>query len=203
MKIAIDIDDVLVDTVGYFAQYYNENYGANLTRSDFFSNEWWTVLNIKKEEAIKLYFDYSRSPLHKNTKPMPEAVAGVKDLSKNHTLIAVTGRPEHIMQETEEWIAKFFPGCFQGVYSTNFHVFVGGKKSKGDICAELGAECLIDDFVEHAEECTKKNIPVLLLDTPWTQDISELPAGIIRVYSWEDIKNYINKEFYGKSTAGN
>lgn len=77
------------------------------------------------------------------------------------------------------------------VYFGNSNDINEGKEiRKSDICKKLGADLLVDDQLEHAEDCARVGIEVLLYNSPWNQGIPL--CGVTRVYSWHDIIDKIS-----------
>ena len=191
MLIAVDCDDVLADSMGVFIDYYNKYYNKSLTKNHFFTNLWWEVMEDKQDIVIGRYLDFIKSNYFDNIKPVLGAKEALKKLKQKHELIVVTGRPNSILKKTERWIENYFAGMFNGIYSTNLHFTSGKGLTKGDIFKEKKVDLLIDDYVEFGYECVANNINVLLMDQPWNSQ-AELPQGITRVKSWQDILDKID-----------
>ena len=194
MNIAIDIDGVLGDDVGAFVKFHNEKYNTNLKKQDFYCNKWWLVLNEEVQVLYKKYLEYIDSNYFKDMGTIKGSIEALKELGKNHNLFVLTARKNEWMDVTKKWLDKNFPGIFNEIYSTNFHTFKKKKGvNKGEICKRIKADYLIDDFVEHANECTNVGTEVLLLDSPWNQNYELLPH-IYRMKDWNEIIEYINRQ---------
>ena len=109
-------------------------------------------------------------------------------IKKGYELHLVTSRPGAIEKDTKTWIENHFPGKFKNLHHAyNSHIHKpGSKKLKWEICKEIGAEILIDDFLTNALSCAENGISVFLMDNPWNQT-EDLPANVIRVKSWKEI----------------
>ena len=186
MLIAIDIDEVLAETVSAFVKKYNQIYKTNLKRSDFYTFDWWKVIGISFEEFKKRYGKMIEDGFFKDLKPKEGAPAGVKALAEKYALIAVTARPRSLATTTEEWLEKYFPHSFLGVEYTREKPLSHEIESKFSICRRRGVNILIEDDLEYAEECAENGIKVFLFDAPWNQHLKET-AYLIRVYSWPEI----------------
>ena len=56
MKIGIDLDDVVVDTLPSFVAFHNQRYGTTLRREDVTSYYIWEVgFGKTRQEAVKLF----------------------------------------------------------------------------------------------------------------------------------------------------
>jgi uncharacterized HAD superfamily protein len=63
-------------------------------------------------------------------------------------------------------------------------------KSKGEICAEIGADYMIEDGPEYALDVASKGINVLLYDAPWNRK-HVFPDNVKRIYSWSEIEKIV------------
>ena len=120
---------------------------------------------------------------------MPGAKEGIDALlKKGYELHLVTSRPEVIKPQTEKWIKAHFPGKFTDLhhaFNPNIHK-KDSKKKKWEICKEIGAGVLIEDFLPNAIGCSENGIKVYLMDAPWNQ-VEDLPENVVRVKSWKEI----------------
>jgi uncharacterized HAD superfamily protein len=188
MKIGIDLDDVLADMVPMFTEYHNDIYGTTLTKDDVWSYKFWDVLNVSQEEAVKRVYAFERSSRLMDLKPIPGAKRAVDSLhEKNHDLCIVTARDSEFSDITRHWLAKHFPNVFSDIHFANHYSKVSTMKSKGDICREIGASMMIDDSFDNAVSCHGVcDDGVLLFDAPWNTN-EQLPNGMNRVFSWDDV----------------
>ena len=186
MLIAVDIDEVLAETVSAFVKKYNKIYQSNLKRSGFYTFDWWKVLGISFEEFKKRYEKMIEDGFFEDLKPKSGALEGVKTLEDKYALIAVTARPRSLAATTEEWLEKYFPHSFLGVEYTRKEPLSPEIESKFSICHRRNASILIEDDLEYAEDCAENGVRVLLFDAPWNQHLKET-ARLVRVYSWPEI----------------
>ena len=187
MKIGIDMDEVLVDTIAAMIIFHNKKYKTNLTIENFTSYNFWEVWGGTKTEAIEKVKLFYPTNYFKNAQPLFGAVSSIKKLSKIAELHIVTSRPEKLTsQQTIESLSKYFTNKFKAVHFTNYYSEYGKLKSKSAVCKELGITILIDDSLAYARECAKKGIKVMLLDKKYNQAV-RLPKNVFRVNSWGEI----------------
>ena len=129
------------------------------------------------------YFDLVR--------PIPGSVEGVGVVARQHELAIITARPISLTTQTHDWLGKYFPGEFSSVYLTNQASIDGPRRTKSEVCLEIGAGILIEDTLENAEECASKGIDVLLYERPWNRDVVGLHERITRVRSWKEVVDYL------------
>lgn len=187
--IAVDIDEVLADFIAYFVEYHNLTYKTSMTKDKVFSFSLHEVFEVTKEDITSKMIRFSEEGHDTKITLVPGAKEGIDELlKKGYELHLVTSRPEAIRPQTEKWIEKNFPGKFTNLhhaFNPNIHA-KGSKMKKWEICKEIGAGVLIEDFLPNAIGCSENGINVLLMDAPWNQT-EDLPTNVVRVKSWEDI----------------
>ena len=191
MRIGIDFDDVVTDSVNLIVKLHNQHYGTDF-RKDQMTH--YTVEKSwggsKEEWRAKLdEFFSAKNLVHLD--PMAGSLAGIKALKDmGHELYIVTGRgsAKDDVAATEQWLIAHFPNVFKGVHYAN-HIAADQltvtRREKSEICKENKIELLIDDNPRIAAECATAGIRVFLFDQPWNQ--GEFPAGVERVHSWDEI----------------
>lgn len=190
MKIAIDVDDVLADFLPTLLLFYNKQYGVNYEKNHFKSYHLWETWGGTREEAIDKVFEFYDAEEFNNIPVIPGAQHVVNELRQNHELVIVTARPEAIREKTESWINRHFPKTFSTVHIANRFSKSGPQTTKAEICEKNGIDMLIDDSLDYALQSVAPHRRILLFDNPWNQH-PELPTGITRVHSWEDIPRHI------------
>jgi uncharacterized HAD superfamily protein len=185
MKIAIDIDDVLLQFVPTMIKYLNATYKTNLTVEEFVSYHFWEVWGGTREEAIQKVNDFHNTSYFDQIPPVTGALEAVQQLKKNNELFIITSRPYYMIPKTQKCIDHYFPNSFKEIHFTNQYSAEGSHVTKGDICNKLNIEVLIEDSLQFALDSCVPGRKVLLMNRPWNAS-PELPEGIIRINSWED-----------------
>ena len=188
MIIAIDLDDVLADSLTAFIKFYNETHQDVLKHEDFTSYLLTDIRGISREEEYKLLKEFENSPHSKELKPMPKSQEAIKQLSKGNELVIVTSRLEEVRELTMLWLKKYFPELTR-VYFTRID-YGKVRKSKAEICKEIQADILIEDNLKYAKEVAEAGIKVLLYDYPWNQ--TPETENIQRVKDWDEILSVLN-----------
>lgn len=191
MLIAVDIDQVLADTLKIYLQYHNTKYFTRFAEEDCHSLNWWEVFGISEEEFMSDYEKFMEEGWNAKIKPVIGSQKGVDALSAKHKLIAITARPTIIAPSTERWMKMYYPGKFQKVYYTRRTLLAAEVESKHDICIKTGADMLIDDSYEYAKKCADNGLKTLLYTWPWNRNY-KLPPFIERVHSWKEILQKVN-----------
>ncbi len=186
MHIAIDIDEVLADTLSTFLNYYNTVYGTKFKRQDFYTYNWWEVMGTSAQEVVAEFARFMKTDWGKKIPPLPGAQAGVQELSKQHQLSVITSRPDEYGDITHQWLNKNFGHKFKGVYFTDEFVKDSNNETKGEICHQVGIDLIIEDVYQIALDCHRQQIKVILMDAPWNHQQS-LTRDMWRAFNWEEI----------------
>ncbi|MFZ2544492.1 MAG: hypothetical protein WAW80_00775 [Candidatus Saccharimonadales bacterium] len=195
LVIAIDCDDVMVPTAYKTLNHYGEKYGHAVDPAAFYEGtaEDWGVTELK--EASKRIENYFRSNDFRDFAkvPFPEAVVAIPALARVHELHLVTGRADFMEQTTQEMVDEYFPECFQSVVHTNFFKD-RFRRTKGQVCREIGAHVLIDDHIVHGHSVIDDGVEnaIIFGDYPWNERDyhpewsmdDKLRPGLVRVSDW-------------------
>jgi uncharacterized protein len=196
MKIALDIDDVVIDFNRGFFDFYNHKYGTHYVHENRVTYHYHTIFDISQEDAQKEYDEYTFSKFHQDTLP----VGGVREALvqlRAHELFLISARPEKKREVTIRWLESHLGESLkyiQGIYLTGQHRKDKDlSKTKGEIAKDLGIDIFIEDAPSNATEIASHGIKVLLFDTPWNKNVSE-HESITRVTSWDEIVEHIRSE---------
>lgn len=178
LVVAIDCDDVLIHTTEHTIAQYNQLYGTQvqLTRAYLSNNDEWQA---SREEVLQRIADIQHTDEYAAIAPLQVAVDAVQRLAESCELHMVTARSAEVMKVTERMVHQYFPGCFASINH------IGSDKSKGEICAMLGASVLIDDNHHHLLAARDHGVEwrVWFGDYPWQQE-GDPGAYTIRVFDW-------------------
>ena len=190
--IAVDLDDVLFDFIGYFFDWHNQEYGSNISRDDMGpSRKLWEVWGGTREEASERVPVFFKQVDMLNMPPMEGSVEALTVLKDSFSLNVISARDTRAAEISNFWIEKYFPGIFDQVFLGISNPLDKEKShSKADIASQIGAGVLIDDQLVHTEECRMLNIHVLLFgDSLWNQS-ERLPENVTRAKDWAEVVEY-------------
>ena len=185
--IAIDIDEVLVETAPGVIRHYNSKYGTNVRLKDYYSDDFnhWRVPDFAT--AVQRVNEFADTEEYMQLPPVKHSIRVIQDLAKSYHLYVITGRPDFISEVTKIWLEKHFPNLFKRVIFSNFYD-PDKQRSKGEICVELGIDLLIDDHPAHVLSVAKLGIDGYLFgDFPWAKMPGKLPANVKRVKDWQEV----------------
>lgn len=199
--VGVDIDDVLAAFNEAFLPCYNARNRTSHRIEDLTTYNYAHSLGGELTHYLAEIETFYRTEQFYHLAPVPHAQEGIQHLrSLGYTLYAITGRPDWLESVTGEWLMRHFGNSFSKLVCTNH--FNEKKVRKSVVGKELGIDCMIDDVYEHAEDCAREDIRVLLLDRPWNRrDIKErLPHAfpLIRnnikpLHDWQAVIKYVRR----------
>lgn len=162
--IAVDVDDVTLDLVPNWLNYYNKDFSDNLKKEDILT---WDISKYVKPEAKKEIYHYTKKgEVFKTARPIIGAIKGIKEIkSWGYRIIFVTaGNP---MNAKYEWLCKY------DVLADKKDFVVAEDKSL------IIADVILDDRWENVVKFKGKSF---LMDAPWNRQYDTLH----RVLNWND-----------------
>jgi hypothetical protein len=183
MKIAFDVDEVLIDFVsGYFDYAKGKGY-PEVKFGDIHTYNLWNLLGSTMEEAYDLAHEYHDSESFEKAPLIIGAKEGIMKL-KNHEHYFITHRPERWKDKTFGPLKAHFLALEERLY------FAGGGGANGDrtkeqICDDLGIKLIVDDRGDYGIKYADAGLKVLMPDRPWNQEYSH--NNITRCFSWPEI----------------
>lgn len=187
MKIACDVDDILFEFYEALAEFHNRVYGGALCKESFTSYFVHEVWGGGVDESVSKVWTFYGSDSFLRMPLVAGAVNAIRRLAEVCEIEAVTGRPHGVAPLTKHMLDEHFVGCFLGIHHTDaFIIGQGVSRPKLDVCKEIGASVLIEDYLGHAIPCAEAGIHVILFDQPWNRESVVCGGRIDRVHSWDE-----------------
>ncbi|TFF94238.1 MAG: hypothetical protein EU543_01750 [Promethearchaeota archaeon] len=185
MRIAVDVDGVLLDLMITYCEIYNERFQTNyekrdVTRWDFFE-EW----EINEREAFEIFHG-----IYEKTSVVPfidkNALESLKDLNKTHHIDIVSARTRKFKKQLKKKLESH--GMIKG---THYERLILVNDKPYDIKLNLKYDIYIDDSPHLATAVKQQEDKIIFLyDQPWNRSLKE-EKNIIRVKNWTDIHQKI------------
>jgi 5'(3')-deoxyribonucleotidase len=168
-RIAIDMDEVIADTLGRYLKIYNADFGRNLTREDLRGQHALEMARQEDIPRIRQYFQDEK--FFSGIDPMPGSQEVVKALAEIYEVFVTSSAMEVPVSFTPKflWLKQHFP------FISSTHVVFCGDK------AIISADFLIDDNVRHFERFQGEGI---LFTAP--HNVNE--TRFRRVDTWHDVR---------------
>ncbi|HKZ33888.1 MAG TPA: hypothetical protein VJ142_01465 [Candidatus Nanoarchaeia archaeon] len=191
MKIAIDIDGVLLDTIPTLNDFYNRMHGTEFRVGDYRHHDLEKTWGGSKEYAVGVVEEFFKSPDVLKIMPMPYSREGIAVLSRSHELFSITSRPESMRVLTENFLRKNFNTFIERVIYTGQYVAAASEMDKGRICIAEGADLLIEDCLEIALNAANTGLDVFLFNNSHNQlngNYAAIPPRLLRIKGgWQEI----------------
>ena len=168
-RIAIDMDEVVADTIAHFLERYNEEFALALTPEDFHGKHVFEVIEKAHQPRAREYFQtedfFAQIPV------MPGSPEVVEALMEKYEVFITTAAMDVpcSFQAKFEWLQRFF----SFIPSSNV-VFCGDKSI-------IAADYMIDDNIRHLTRFRGEGII-------YTAPHNVLETRFRRVSNWEDVR---------------
>lgn len=192
--IAVDIDDVLAISAEALVDFSNARWGTRLTVEDY-DEDWGKMWQVDVVEERRRSDEWHASDGISSKRPQEEGLTVLKHLSQSYRLVIATSRRKIIQEDTRLWLEKHYLGIFDEVHFSGIwdeRTPDAHMLTKAQLCAEIGADYLIDDQVKHCVGAAEAGIQALLFgDYNWNRHAA-LPDGVTRVKNWQEVKEFFD-----------
>lgn len=172
-KVGIDFDDVLVDFVGTFLKWHNEEYGTNAKYTDHYAYPFSSSLGLDEEESAVRVRRFVEADIY----PQLPALTGAKELLQGlkpyAEIIVVTARRETQKVSTRKNLNLHFPGLVSRIIHAPRLTGPTPDIAKAHVCANEGIALLIDDNHDNISHCVSydPHIPGIVYTRPWNDKV--------------------------------
>lgn len=187
LVIAVDCDDVLVDTTERLTHEYNERFSTSAQVKNAFRlglPEWGAERDIVLGRFCEIYM----SQKFRAFAPRPDAREVIARLSRDHELHLVTARFVGLELVTLQMINEYFASCFKEIN----HV---GDASKGELCRAFQSDVLIDDNAKHLKDAKNCGVgsTIWFGEYPWQEHDSDFVDYTARCKDWYEAEREIDR----------
>jgi 5'(3')-deoxyribonucleotidase len=132
-RIAIDMDEVMADTIGHFLTRYNSEFGMNVNTDDFYGKHVFEVIEVEHRPLAREYFQDEK--FFADIPVMPDSAEVIEELTTKFEVFITTAAMDVPCSFSAkfQWLAEHFP-----FISPQQIVFCGDKSI-------VAADYLIDD----------------------------------------------------------
>ena len=168
-RIAIDMDEVLADTLAQFLAEYNREFGENITKVDLSERKLAEIIPADRRARLR---HYALSPgFFRNIPLMPDSREVFAELRERYEVFIATAAMEFPSSFNEKfaWIKTHFPD-----FPDSHIVFCGDK-------SVIAADFLIDDSPRHFDRFAGQGF---LFTAPHNRAETRYP----RLRDWADVR---------------
>jgi uncharacterized HAD superfamily protein len=189
LRIGIDIDDVLVESLPEYLRRFCRRFGYALCDEDAAWEIFRRYPEIPAAQMWEFFGELEAADFLATRPAYPDAVRGVRHLAaRGHRLYVVSGRLQEHLCHTRRLLAR--DGLLEAFQEL---VHRGGTEAAVDykprVIRERRLDLLIDDEPHVAAAVAGIPVPVLLPDRPWNR--GPLAPGVVRVHTWEEIQTLV------------
>lgn len=183
MKIGVDIDGVLADSLPLWVAELNKFFNKNKRVEDIHLYEIYRTYDITNDD-LALFLERKGRFLMREPAPVAGSSYYLGRLKQIHEICIISARDKKYYQETHDWLKK---------NSLPYDdLLLLGSHEKKEFCLEKDLKLLVEDTLEIGIKVSAAGIPVLLMDAPYNR--GALPELVYRKHSWEEIYHAIAAE---------
>jgi len=185
MKIAIDIDGVLLDIIITYCEIYNRRYITNYKKNDVVKWDFFADLNMDEETGVKIFYE-----IYEDSHSIPfidnDAPKIMKKLNESYDLDIVSARvPEYRASIIDKLDSHDIVASIQYTELILLH------HRPYDIKLKQNYDLYVDDNPNLVEPIKMmKDRTLLLFDQPWNQN-SVCEDNVYRVHNWKEVEKKI------------
>lgn len=193
MKIAIDIDDVIVESGRALIKYISKQLKSDLGYHDMDNYSLGTIYDIEQDKVVRLIDAFHDTDDFKKLEPVEGSVKYIPKLAESHSLVLLSARSEHLTDITNTWVSEFIGDYFDEILLTGLYRKHNDEKvTKADVCIEKKADLLIEDAAHHAVGTANAGITTILYERPWNLMQKDLD-NLYKVKTWDEVYETIER----------
>jgi 5'(3')-deoxyribonucleotidase len=181
LKIAVDLDGVLAESMLVWCGRANKEFGTRLRMEDIDSWSWWKRTPISKDDFYRI-LDESWDEWQEIPPTEPEIARKVARIEKFGDIDIVTGRSKRTVEAARSWVDS------QKVRYRRF-VRVLGWRDK----IFLDYDVYIDDAPDLMPLISRSPTAWgVLYERPWNQSVENMPK-ILKAKSWRQVPSLLKR----------
>ncbi len=184
MKIGIDLDDVLADSLPHYVQALNRRFELTIDLADAAWRIFDRFPHIPRREAHSFFSELIEEGFFSSRPLLPGAREAVESLAEEgHHLFIITGRAARDAITTRDWLEQV--GLLRHFSAIVHNGIEPVSHYKSGAAFKLQLDLFIEDELAVAVAVAEMAIPVLLFDRPWNR--GALSENMQRVRSWPEV----------------
>lgn len=171
LRICVDMDEVMADTLAEYLRRYNQTFDEAVTPADLAGKSLWTITSADRQEQLRAFLD--AEDFFEDLALMPGAQEVLRSLARRFDIFVATQAMviPNSLGPKYRWLQRHFPF----IPPTNY-VFCGDKSI-------LLADYLVDDLPRNLQHFAGTG---LLFTAPHNLGAT----GFIRVDGWQDVAEF-------------
>ncbi|MDN4609047.1 5' nucleotidase, NT5C type [Sporosarcina highlanderae] len=183
-RFGIDIDGTVTCPTSLLP-HINKQFGCNLVLDDIKEYDLTKAFPVKEEEFYEWYRQ-AEATIYETSPAVEHAKMILLELQQRFELYYISARGKNVQDCTVQW--------FEREEIPYDHIELIGSHHKIETAKKFEVDAFFEDKHDNAVGIHEElNIPVFLFDTPYNRE--PIPEGVIRVKSWQEANEWINKLF--------
>ncbi len=181
LRIAVDLDGVLAETMTAWCRKANEQLGTNLKLDDLDTWASWKKFGITRDQFFRL-LNEAWDSWEQVPPTEPNIASKVAKIQPFGTLDIVTGRSKQTVEGAKNWLAH---------YKIPYERFVRVEGWKDKVY--LNYDVYIDDAPELMPLISHNPVMSgILYERPWDRDVPDMPK-VYKAESWSQVPALLEK----------
>jgi 5'(3')-deoxyribonucleotidase len=187
LVIAVDCDDVLINTTEYFMSQYNQRYGTLVALENAYRHD-DPSFNATRDQIYERFNVIANSDEFGRLIPRADAVCSIRRLARSHELHLLTARQALQERATVRMLNEYFLNSFTEAHYLH-------QDSKGEMCKTLGADVIIDDNAKHLAEAKRCGIKerIWFGSYPWQMHDELFDGFTSRAANWNEVEKIVDQ----------
>lgn len=185
IKIAVDVDGVILDLIGFFLKLHNEKKGTNVTINEWNRWDYHKELGFTDKEAYTLYHEIQEKYVMELPLIDPNTPDYLKDMTQNFVVDIVTARNKDYVKILKEKLRIL--GILPEVH---YRKIVAVPDHPSFVKLEYPYDLYIDDNPNLAKKIKDYPHKILILyQQPWNVNIPSFVTGIDGCWAknWQEV----------------
>ncbi len=181
LKIGLDLDGVLAETMDAWCKKANEEFGKALKLEDLTTWASWGLVGIPKDDFYRILDEVWES--WEEIPPTENNIAEkVSKIERFGQIDIVTGRSLHTVEAVKKWLKH---------YKVEYDHFVRVRGWRDKVY--LNYDVYIDDAPELMPLISRRPLSWgILYDRPWNRDVVDMPR-VLKAKNWDVIPELLQK----------
>ena len=188
--IAVDFDDVLFPCVGHMTDFLRLQGYPHLRAENITVFHLHEIMGCSPQRALEIELAYHQLGTPKETVlPIANSQEIIQLLKQRYRRLSVaTSRRSNYGQSNIDYANHYYPKAFSDFYFGDQYGETN-HTPKSSICVPENVDLIIDDNLDHAIDCAKAGVQVILFgDYGWNKTPSGgLPEGVFRASDWKKV----------------
>lgn len=181
MRIGIDFDGVICNTVPAMIAYAARAHGLALTPIDCIVAN--GPAGLSSDEHLQLIINTHHTEFQFEMQPVVDAVDTLRRLAEGHEILVVTARRDEGIENARRWSDRY------GLTSHIGQFVSSGGTTKAALCDSLQLDVLIDDFEQNLDGLPTSTRPILW-HAEYNADVTIAPP-MVRVRGWLELLEHL------------